>query len=50
MEKAAFMMRTEKASIAEIAENVGYSTESAFCYAFKRVMGEPPKKYATSRV
>jgi AraC-like DNA-binding protein len=46
MKKAAFPMRTKQASMAEIAESVGYSSESAFCYAFKRVIGEPPKKYS----
>jgi AraC-like DNA-binding protein len=37
------------APITEIAESLGYGSESAFSTAFKRVMGTSPRRYATRR-
>jgi AraC-like DNA-binding protein len=36
-------MRQSGASIAELAESLGYASESAFSHAFKRVTGRAPK-------
>jgi AraC-like DNA-binding protein len=45
MGQAARMLRTESASIAEIAGRVGYEAEAAFNKAFKRWNGIPPGAY-----
>jgi AraC-like DNA-binding protein len=36
-------LRQKAASIAELAESLGYASESAFSHAFKRVTGRAPK-------
>jgi AraC-like DNA-binding protein len=38
-------LRDESASVSEIAAALGYSSESAFSQAFKRVTGVPPRDY-----
>lgn len=38
-----------RASIAEVAERIGYSSASAFSVAFTRYVGIPPGKYAQQR-
>lgn len=43
---AAERMRTTDATMAQVAESVGYASESAFCTAFKRTMGVPPRQFA----
>jgi AraC-like DNA-binding protein len=42
---AASLLRSTKASIAEIAERVGYGSEAALSRAFKRQVGLPPAHY-----
>jgi AraC-like DNA-binding protein len=39
------MLRTTKATIAEIAERVGYGSEAALSRAFKRAVGVAPAPY-----
>jgi AraC-like DNA-binding protein len=34
-----------KASVASIANAIGYASESAFSNAFKRTTGRPPRSY-----
>ncbi|MEM9192102.1 MAG: AraC family transcriptional regulator [Myxococcota bacterium] len=43
---AAAQLRDTEASVAEVAETVGYTSESAFAVAFKREMSVPPRRYA----
>ncbi len=43
---AAERLRRTEASVARIAAEVGYASESAFAVAFKRVTGHPPRRYA----
>lgn len=38
-------LREENTSIAVIAQSLGYTSESAFSHAFKRIMGSSPKAY-----
>ena len=38
-------LREEGAPVAELAQSLGYSSESAFSHAFKRVTGVGPKRY-----
>lgn len=38
-------LRNDNVSIAMLASNLGYSSESAFRNAFKRVLGYPPRSY-----
>ncbi|TFW21676.1 AraC family transcriptional regulator [Duganella callida] len=45
MHLASQALRDGGASVAEVAASVGYSSESAFGNAFKRVLGQPPKRY-----
>jgi AraC-like DNA-binding protein len=40
------LLRRKEGSIAEIAERVGYSSQSTFCVAFTRYVGQPPTRYA----
>ncbi|MGY6564626.1 MAG: AraC family transcriptional regulator [Halomonadaceae bacterium] len=40
------LLRREKASIADVAERVGYSSASTFSVAFARHVGVPPARYA----
>ncbi|MGR6923559.1 AraC family transcriptional regulator [[Actinomadura] parvosata] len=42
---AARMLRESDASVAEVAERVGYTSEFAFGNAFKREFGVPPGRY-----
>lgn len=43
---AADRLRRTSLSIAQIAEEVGYGSESAFAVAFKREMGRSPRRYS----
>ncbi len=45
MQKAAGLLREGRASLAEIAEQVGYDSEAAFSKAFKRAIGSAPGAY-----
>jgi AraC-like DNA-binding protein len=38
-------LRDEKTSIFELGKSLGYSSESAFSNAFKRVTGTAPRNY-----
>jgi AraC-like DNA-binding protein len=42
MQLAAAQLRGTTATVATIAQNVGYESEAAFCRAFRRLMGLPP--------
>ena len=48
MEKAAKLLRETSLSIAEIAESVGYDSQSRFTAAFKEYSGKLPKDYRNS--
>lgn len=45
MQKAASLLREGNATIAQIAEAVGYDSEAAFSKAFKRALGSAPGAY-----
>ncbi len=45
MQRAAALLRDGQASIAQVAEAVGYESEAAFSKAFKRAMGVAPGAY-----
>ncbi|HLV67563.1 MAG TPA: AraC family transcriptional regulator [Polyangiaceae bacterium] len=49
MQKAAALLREGNATIAEIAESVGYDSEAAFSKAFKRALGSAPGAYRRKR-
>jgi AraC-like DNA-binding protein len=42
MQCAAGLLRAGEATVATIAQEVGYDTEAAFARAFKRLVGQPP--------
>lgn len=46
---AADQLLNSKSSVAEIAFSLGYESESAFGFAFKREMGCPPRQYGRDR-
>ena len=48
MQLAAERLRSTTESLAEIAERVGYGSESAFSRAFKRMVGIPPASFRKS--
>jgi AraC-like DNA-binding protein len=48
MRLAQRVLRDEDTSVAQIAASVGYTSESAFSNAFKRVTGSAPRNYRTS--
>jgi AraC-like DNA-binding protein len=41
-------LREENVSVAALAHSLGYTSESAFNHAFKRITGTPPKRYRIS--
>jgi len=45
MQKAAGLLRQSSATLADIAERVGYDSEAAFSKAFKRTVGSAPGAY-----
>ncbi len=45
MQKAAALLREGRATLAEIADEVGYESEAAFSKAFKRAVGTAPGAY-----
>ena len=45
MEKAASLLRETELSVAEIAGQVGYESQSKFTAAFKEQFGQLPKEY-----
>lgn len=47
---AASLLRSGKASLAEIAERVGYGSEAALSRAFKREVGVAPAMYRRREV
>jgi len=49
IELAADRMLESRDGIAEIAASVGYTSEAAFCRAFKRHVGEPPAQWRRAR-
>lgn len=42
MQLGANLMREGQASVASIAQEIGYESEAAFSRAFKRLTGQPP--------
>ena len=42
MQRAAALLREGSATVATVAQEVGYDTEAAFSRAFKRLVGLPP--------
>jgi AraC-like DNA-binding protein len=48
MQLAAEKLLHTSDSIAEVANALGYESESAFSAAFKRVMGQPPRRFTRS--
>ena len=44
------LLRRGEASIGEIAERVGYSSQSTFTVAFTRLVGSPPTRFAREQV
>jgi len=49
MLKAADMLATTSNPVGEIAQSIGYESESAFSAAFKRVLGYSPRQYARNQ-
>ncbi|HMR78283.1 MAG TPA: helix-turn-helix transcriptional regulator, partial [Polyangiaceae bacterium] len=45
MQKAAALLREGRATLADIADRVGYDSEAAFSKAFKRWIGSAPGAY-----
>lgn len=45
MQKARSLLREGRATLAEVAQNVGYDSEAAFSKAFKRAVGRAPGAY-----
>lgn len=45
MQKAAALLRDSWAATAEVADQVGYVSDTAFCKAFKRAYGQSPGAY-----
>jgi AraC-like DNA-binding protein len=41
-------LREDKTSVSELAQSLGYTSESAFSHAFKRMTGMAPKHYRIS--
>ncbi|WP_343232101.1 AraC family transcriptional regulator [Mycolicibacterium sp. CBMA 361] len=52
LDRAAYLLRTDAASVATIARDVGYASEAGFSRAFSRRYGAPPLRWknAASRV
>ena len=50
MERAAELLRETSLSIAEIAQNVGYDSQSRFTAAFKAYWGKLPKDYRITKL
>ena len=48
MQRARHTLRTAPVPISRLASDLGYSSESAFSFAFKRVVGQAPKQYSTT--
>jgi len=42
MQRGAVLLREGNATVATIAQEVGYDSEAAFARAFKRLVGQPP--------
>jgi AraC-like DNA-binding protein len=49
LQLAANLLATTAAKVAAIGEQVGYESESAFCRAFKRAIGQSPSEYRDVR-
>lgn len=43
--RAANFIRSERGSLAQVAESVGYMSDAVFAKAFRRVLGVPPGQY-----
>jgi AraC-like DNA-binding protein len=50
MYRAVEFLRSSKFTVTEIAEQVGYDSETAFSKAFKRQMGQSPNQYRKQSV
>jgi AraC-like DNA-binding protein len=50
MQVAAALLRDTSATVASIAQEVGYDSEAAFARAFKRVLGRPPAAWRRERL
>ena len=46
---AAEVLRAGERTVASVAAEWGYASESAFSNAFKRVTGQPPARYRTAK-
>ncbi|MFT3698602.1 MAG: AraC family transcriptional regulator [Kofleriaceae bacterium] len=49
MRLAQRMLREDGRAVAEVADALGYTSESAFSTAFKRIVGMPPRNYRVAR-
>jgi AraC-like DNA-binding protein len=49
MQRGAALLREGDATVATIAQEVGYDSEAAFARAFKRLVGEPPAAWRRAR-
>ena len=49
MQRAAALLSTTPQTVEAIGRHVGYPRVSAFCTAFRRVMGTPPNAYRTAK-
>ena len=45
LQRAAELLQSSDANLAELAENAGYATQFAFSRAFKRLFGVPPARF-----
>jgi len=50
MQKAIQLLQKGDTKLLEIAQSVGYETNTAFSKAFKRVVGMPPVRYSRARL
>jgi AraC-like DNA-binding protein len=50
MQVAAALLRDTNATVASVAQDVGYDSEAAFARAFKRLVGKPPAAWRRQTV
>jgi AraC-like DNA-binding protein len=49
MQRGASLLREGRATVATIAQEVGYESEAAFARAFKRLVGQPPAAWRRAK-